>query len=159
MLTEGWDTRTVTHVLGYRAFSTQLLCEQVTGRALRRSNYDAVDDDGLLMPEYAEVIGVPFEFMPNRTGIEQPAPPRPRYEVHTVPARPHRRIEWPNVVHYLRETGTDRFDLAEADVRVSGRRRERLEPSWPERPARRPRSQLPATCGPNVRRPSSRKSW
>ena len=117
MLTEGWDTRTVTHVLGYRAFSTQLLCEQVTGRALRRSNYDAVDDDGLLIPEYAEVIGVPFEFMPSRTGDEHATPPRPRYEVHTVADRAHCRIQWPNVDQYLRDTGTDRFDLAEEDVR------------------------------------------
>ena len=64
MLTEGWDTRTVTHILGFRRFSTQLLCEQVTGRGLRRSNYDNYDEEGRLVAEYAEVIGVPFEFMP-----------------------------------------------------------------------------------------------
>ena len=40
MLTEGWDANTVTHVLGIRAFGTQLLCEQVIGRALRRQSYD-----------------------------------------------------------------------------------------------------------------------
>ena len=64
MLTEGWDTRTVVHILGFRAFGTQLLCEQVTGRALRRSNYDSFDDDGRLTPEFADVLGVPFDFMP-----------------------------------------------------------------------------------------------
>ena len=63
MLTEGWDANTVTHVLGVRAFGTQLLCEQVVGRALRRMSY-AANDDGHFEPEYAEVYGVPFSFIP-----------------------------------------------------------------------------------------------
>ena len=63
MLTEGWDVNTVTHILGVRAFGTQLLCEQVVGRGLRRTNY-VPNDDGLFEPEYAEVYGVPFQFMP-----------------------------------------------------------------------------------------------
>ena len=76
MLTEGWDARTVTHIVGFRAFSTQLLCEQVTGRALRRTSYDALrepDDQGrrLLEAEYADVVGIPFEFMPD---LDQPEP-------------------------------------------------------------------------------------
>ena len=62
MLTEGWDANTVTHILGIRAFGTQLLCEQVVGRALRRACYDA-DEDGMFEPEYAEVYGVPFSFL------------------------------------------------------------------------------------------------
>src|SRR5436190_14349338 len=62
MLTEGWDANTVTHVLGIRAFGTQLLCEQVVGRALRRASYDA-GPDGHFEPEYAEVYGVPFSFL------------------------------------------------------------------------------------------------
>ena len=61
MLTEGWDTNNVTHVCGIRAFGTQLLCEQVVGRALRRMNYDT-EDDGMFTPEYADVFGVPFVF-------------------------------------------------------------------------------------------------
>ncbi len=61
MLTEGWDTNTVTHVLGVRAFGTQLLCEQVVGRALRRQSYD-LNAEGLFNPEYADVFGIPFEF-------------------------------------------------------------------------------------------------
>ncbi|MEK6544241.1 MAG: DEAD/DEAH box helicase family protein, partial [Elusimicrobiota bacterium] len=63
MLTEGWDANTVTHILGVRAFVTQLLCEQVIGRGLRRMSY-AADEQGMFMPEYAEVYGVPFSFIP-----------------------------------------------------------------------------------------------
>ena len=111
MLTEGWDTRTVTHILGYRAFSTQLLCEQVTGRALRRSNYDNYDKDGRLVAEYAEVIGVPFEFMPVKRPEDKPEPPKPRYEVRSIPGRRDHRIEFPNVEHYLTEPGADGFRL------------------------------------------------
>ena len=61
MLTEGWDARTVTHILGVRAFGTQLLCEQVVGRALRRQSYDLNDED-LFNAEYADVLGIPFDF-------------------------------------------------------------------------------------------------
>ena len=61
MLTEGWDARTVTHLLGVRAFGTQLLCEQVIGRALRRQSYDP-NDDGRFDVEYADVLGIPFDF-------------------------------------------------------------------------------------------------
>lgn len=111
MLTEGWDTRTVTHILGYRAFSTQLLCEQVTGRALRRSNYDHFDDKGRLVPEYAEVIGVPFEFMPVKNRDEDPEPPKPRYEVYSVRGRSGHRVDFPNVEQYLTAHGADRFRL------------------------------------------------
>lgn len=63
MLTEGWDANTVTHILGVRAFSTQLLCEQVIGRGLRRTSYDP-GASGMFDPEYAEVYGVPFSFIP-----------------------------------------------------------------------------------------------
>jgi type III restriction enzyme len=58
MLTEGWDTNTVTHILGVRAFGTQLLCEQVIGRGLRRQSYD-LNEEGLFTPEYADVLGHP----------------------------------------------------------------------------------------------------
>ena len=63
MLTEGWDANTVTHILGVRAFGTQLLCEQVVGRGLRRRSYEP-DENGFFTPEYADVYGVPFQFMP-----------------------------------------------------------------------------------------------
>ena len=110
MLTEGWDTRTVTHILGFRRFSTQLLCEQVTGRALRRSNYDNYDDEGRLVAEYAEVIGVPFEFMPVKGKGNDP-PPKPRYEVRSLAGRRDCRVEFPNLENYLTEAGSDGFRL------------------------------------------------
>ena len=69
MLTEGWDASTVTHILGVRAFGTQLLCEQVVGRGLRRSSY-VPNDDGMFDPHYAEVFGVPFSFLPT-AGIDR----------------------------------------------------------------------------------------
>ena len=40
MLSEGWDAKTVTHIMGIRAFTSQLLCEQVVGRGLRRTSYE-----------------------------------------------------------------------------------------------------------------------
>src|SRR5690606_14224001 len=61
MLTEGWDANTVTHILGVLAFGTQLLCEQVIGRALRRQSYD-VNEGGLFDVEYADILGIPFDF-------------------------------------------------------------------------------------------------
>ena len=110
MLTEGWDTRTVVHILGFRAFGTQLLCEQVTGRALRRSNYDSFDGDGRLTPEFADVLGVPFDFMPV-TGSSDPAPPKPRYRVFTLPSRRDRRIEFPALTGYMIEPASPGVDL------------------------------------------------
>src|SRR5215471_15942722 len=86
MLTEGWDANTVTHVLGIRAFGTQLLCEQVIGRALRRQSYD-LNDAGLFNVEYADVFGIPFNF----TAKPVPAPPQPPRETVQVKAvRPER---------------------------------------------------------------------
>ena len=82
MLTEGWDTNTVTHVLGIRAFGTQLLCEQVVGRALRRYSYD-LNDEGLFNVEYADVLGIPFDFTAQPV-IAKPASPRKTVNVHAV---------------------------------------------------------------------------
>ncbi|MFU8770698.1 MAG: DEAD/DEAH box helicase family protein, partial [Desulfotignum sp.] len=82
MLTEGWDANTVTHVLGVRAFGTQLLCEQVIGRALRRQSYD-LNDKGLFEAEYADVLGIPFDFTANPV-IVKPTPPRPTVQVKAV---------------------------------------------------------------------------
>lgn len=70
MLTEGWDANTVTHIVGVRAFGTQLLSEQVVGRALRRIDYTP-DENGFFQAEYAEVFGVPFSFIPT-AGSEPP---------------------------------------------------------------------------------------
>ena len=62
MLTEGWDANTVTHILGVRAFGTQLLCEQVIGRGLRRQSYELDPETGLFETEYADILGIPFDF-------------------------------------------------------------------------------------------------
>ena len=90
MLTEGWDVNTVTHILGVRAFSTQLLCEQVVGRALRRVEY-VPDENGLLRAEYAEVYGVPFILWDEG---DTPPPPPPPVEYHHVKALPERAAEF-----------------------------------------------------------------
>ncbi len=102
MLTEGWDVNTVTHVLGIRAFTTQLLCEQVVGRALRRVDYD-VEENGLLSPEYAEVYGVPFSFL-RPTGDVKPKPPKVIYRVHSLDDRGEQyEISFPRVEGYRYE--------------------------------------------------------
>lgn len=108
MLTEGWDANTVTHVLGVRAFGTQLLCEQVIGRALRRQSYD-INDDGLFNVEYADVLGIPFDF----TAKPVIAPPQPpRETIHVKAVRPERdalEIKFPRVQGYRVELPEDRL--------------------------------------------------
>ncbi len=99
MLTEGWDANTVTHVLGVRAFGTQLLCEQVVGRALRRQSYE-LNAEGLFSVEYADVLGVPFDF--TAKPVIAP-PPTPRETVHVHAVRPERdalEIRFPRVAGY-----------------------------------------------------------
>ena len=114
MLTEGWDAQTVTQIVGFRAFSSQLLCEQVTGRALRRTSYHSFRDEPgkqhLLTPEYAEVLGIPFEFMPARQAVPPTDPPK-RTEVRTVEGRSGRRVSWPHVTEYLTVAGGAGFRL------------------------------------------------
>ncbi len=108
MLTEGWDTNTVTHVLGVRAFGTQLLCEQVIGRALRRQSYD-LNEDGLFNVEYADVLGIPFDF----TAKPVIAPPQPpRETIHVKAVRPDRdplEIQFPRVAGYRVELPEERL--------------------------------------------------
>ena len=65
MLSEGWDAKTVTHIMGLRAFTSQLLCEQVVGRGLRRTSYDVNPRTGRFEPEYVNIFGVPFTFLPH----------------------------------------------------------------------------------------------
>jgi type III restriction enzyme len=101
MLTEGWDAQNVTQILGLRAFSSQLLCEQVVGRALRRMSYD-VDDNGMLRPEYADIFGVPFEVIPVQgTGTAPPEPPKVSTLVQGVPERKKLAIEFPRVEGFV----------------------------------------------------------
>ena len=117
MLTEGWDAKTVTHIFGFRAFSSQLLCEQVTGRALRRTSFEPDPDTGQPRAEYANVFGVPYEFM---RGVEMPptpAPPKDPYVVESVEGREHRRIEFPNLSGYAWSTPDPGVKLDHEKVR------------------------------------------
>ena len=99
MLTEGWDTNTVTHVLGVRAFGTQLLCEQVIGRALRRYSYE-LNDEGLFDVEYADVLGIPFDFTAKPV-IAKSKPPKNTVHVEAVkPDRDELEIKFPRVEGY-----------------------------------------------------------
>jgi type III restriction enzyme len=98
MLTEGWDANTVTHILGVRAFGTQLLCEQVVGRGLRRVNYQPAED-GRLRPEYSDVLGVPFNFTQSPTVAVIVPPPRTT-RIRALPERRDCEIRFPNVAGY-----------------------------------------------------------
>lgn len=99
MLTEGWDTNTVTHVLGVRAFGTQLLCEQVIGRALRRQSYE-LNEEGKFNVEYADVLGIPFDFNAEPT-ISKPVKPRETVHVKAIkPERDAHEIRFPRVQGY-----------------------------------------------------------
>jgi type III restriction enzyme len=119
MLTEGWDANTVTHILGVRAFGTQLLCEQVVGRGLRRTSY-AVNEAGLLEPEYAEVYGVPFSFIPTSGSGVDPRPPRLATRVRALEDRLACEITFPRVTGY-------RYDIVRTPSRLS--------PTIPPRPS------------------------
>jgi type III restriction enzyme len=100
MLTEGWDCNTVTHIVGLRPFMSQLLCEQVVGRGLRRTNYE-VGENGRLTEEVAKVFGVPFEIIPFKenkgTTAEKPSK---RHRVHAVPEKQQFKIVFPRVEGY-----------------------------------------------------------
>jgi type III restriction enzyme len=99
MLSEGWDAKTVTHIMGLRAFSSQLLCEQVVGRGLRRTSYD-VGDDGLFEAEYVNIFGVPFTFLPHEGGEDgpPPPPPKPKTEIRVEREKIEHEITFPNVI-------------------------------------------------------------
>jgi len=109
MLTEGWDANTVTHILGVRAFGTQLLCEQVVGRALRRQSYELNDQD-LFNVEYADILGIPFDFTAKPV-VAPPAPPRETVRVHAVrPDRDSLEITFPRVEGYRVELPEQRLE-------------------------------------------------
>lgn len=99
MLSEGWDAKTVTHIMGLRAFTSQLLCEQVVGRGLRRTSYEINPKTGLFDPEYVNIFGVPFTFLPHETTESgPPPPPTPKTLVEPDPAKAQFEIRWPNVI-------------------------------------------------------------
>jgi len=118
MLSEGWDARNVTHILGLRAFASQLLCEQVVGRGLRRSDYS-----DLSQPEYVDVYGVPFQLLPMaKDSGSRPTKPPDYTNVHTVKDRHELRIEFPRLVQIvpdIEDTLDVDFDAIEP-IRVSG---------------------------------------
>ena len=108
MITEGWDANNVTHILGVRAFGTQLLCEQVVGRALRRQSYE-LNEDGLLDAEYADVLGVPFDFTDKPSPVPTPNP-RKVTQVRAIrPDRDHLEIRFPRVEGYRAELPSERL--------------------------------------------------
>jgi type III restriction enzyme len=117
MLSEGWDAQTVTHIMGLRAFTSQLLCEQVVGRGLRRTSYDIDEETGLFQAEYVNIFGVPFTFLPHEGGGDEPPPPppAPKTRIEAMPERKTYEIVWPNVVridHEYRPTLTLDLDKA-----------------------------------------------
>ena len=98
MLSEGWDAKTVTHIMGLRAFTSQLLCEQVVGRGLRRTSYD-IGEDGLFRPEYVNIFGVPFAFLPHEAKDGPPPPPEPpKTIVEPSKEKEAYEISWPNII-------------------------------------------------------------
>ena len=133
MLTEGWDANTVTHVLGVRAFGTQLLCEQVIGRALRRQSYD-LNEKNLFNVEYADVLGIPFDFTAKPV-ISPPQPPRETIQVKAVrPERDELAIRFPRVEGYRIELPEERLtanftddSILELTPELTGPTRTRVE--------------------------------
>ena len=116
MLTEGWDANTVTHILGVRAFGTQLLCEQVVGRALRRLSYEP-DENGLFRSEYADIFGIPFNFVSGVRGGPPITPPEYIRVRHVSPDRDALVLRFPNVLGYtlVRDDAKARFEAKFTD--------------------------------------------
>jgi len=101
MLSEGWDAKTVTHIMGLRAFTSQLLCEQVVGRGLRRTSYEVNPETGLFQPEYVNIFGVPFTFLPHEGSADAPPPPPATGKTRIEPLSERRaqyEMTWPNVI-------------------------------------------------------------
>lgn len=118
MLTEGWDAQTVTHILGVRAFGTQLLCEQVVGRALRRMSY-AANDQGRFEPEYAEVYGVPFSFIPCSGATTDPKPGPMPTRVRALENRSACEITFPRLQGYRYDIACEEFIRRLSEIKVA----------------------------------------
>jgi type III restriction enzyme len=111
MLTEGWDANTVTHILGVRAFGTQLLCEQVVGRGLRRRSYNVDPKTGLLPAEYVDVYGIPFSLIPYKGKTDKEAETTdPIYtQIFALNSRQPFEVKFPNVENYA-------YDLRDSQI-------------------------------------------
>ena len=125
MLSEGWDARNVTQIMGLRAFSSQLLCEQVVGRGLRRTSYEIDSNTGLFPPEYVNVFGVPFTFLPHEGG--EGTPPPPTTSTTTIEPDPDKikhKIAWPNIdridVDFLPKLSVDWKKIEQLKLRSYG---------------------------------------
>lgn len=97
MLSEGWDAKNVTQIMGLRAFSSQLLCEQVVGRGLRRVSYD-FDENQMLSPEYVNIFGVPFSFIPHEGGVAVPRPVKAKVLIEPTKSKNDHKISFPNIL-------------------------------------------------------------
>ena len=124
MLSEGWDARNVTHIMGLRAFSSQLLCEQVVGRGLRRTSYEINSNTGLFPPEYVNVFGVPFTFLPHEGGEGTPPPTSSHTTIEPDQDKIQYRISWPNIdridVDYLPKLKVDWSKIEPLELRSDG---------------------------------------
>jgi type III restriction enzyme len=119
MLSEGWDVNTVTHIMGVRAFSTQLLCEQVIGRGLRRANYETephtvtiegkIKEFDAFPAEYADIYGVPFEFIPTTGGNPNSQPPKKTTQVYMVEEREAAMISFPRLLGYRHQIDAEQL--------------------------------------------------
>ena len=112
MLSEGWDANNVTQILGLRAFRSQLLCEQVVGRGLRRMDYTPDPETGFLTAEYVDVFGVPFSLIPfkgREKGRSTGKADRPKQEVMAVPERQNLEIRFPVVEGYAASSTSNRI--------------------------------------------------
>ncbi len=99
MLTEGWDAKTVTHIMGLRAFTSQLLCEQVDGRGLRRTSYEIDEETGLFDAEYVNIFGIPFQFLPHETAEGRKSkPPKAKRPIEPDPNKQQHEIRIPNLI-------------------------------------------------------------
>lgn len=107
MLSEGWDAKTVTHIMGLRAFTSQLLCEQVVGRGLRRVSYDMDKETGHFDPEYVNIFGVPFTFLPHEEGDNNLKLPKPKTAIRPVKEKARHEISWPNVIRVEHEYSSE----------------------------------------------------
>ncbi len=123
MLSEGWDAKTVTHIMGLRAFTSQLLCEQVVGRGLRRTSYEINSETGMFDAEYVNIFGVPFTFLPHEGGGDTPPPPpTPKTAVEPVNDKVEFAISWPNIIRIehtyqpVLKLDWDKTDILELDA-------------------------------------------